>query len=435
MIDSWKMHMINILRWKGKMNKVKILISAVVFGLLLVSCGGVSNKTIIRHQKLEEGVESPTTIEELKDAIKKYQERVADIQLAQSQIGIWYKILGTRYLDNKMFFFEYLKTLNSVRYDMYLSPSEINAITELDFNGKGISNLKGIEHFTALTKLLVGSNNLTTLDVSRNTKLQTLSCGNNKLASLNLQGCKALKTLYCFSNDFTTLDLSGLNVEYVDCYSNKQLISLKVNVCTYLKQLYCQDCQLTTLGLSDCNELRTLSCYNNKIRKIDVSECPSLQTLNCYQNQLTTLNLSNNSSLTKLACQQNLIRGGNMDRMIESLYNRANIGSTGTLNVRYANNSSWLEGNRITPAQVQAARSKGWYPKHYSGGWVDYDGDPVNGDVNGDGKVDIEDVNAVINVILELKSPISFKGYADVNNDGKVDIEDVNAIINIILAN
>ena len=36
-------------------------------------------------------------------AIKKYQERVADVQLAQSQIGIWYKILGTRYLDNKMY--------------------------------------------------------------------------------------------------------------------------------------------------------------------------------------------------------------------------------------------------------------------------------------------------------------------------------------------
>ena len=85
------------------MNKIKGL--CLVFGamLLLVSCGGVSNKTVIRHQKLEEGVDSPTTIEELKDAIKKYQERVADVQLAQSQIGIWYKILGTRYLDNKMY--------------------------------------------------------------------------------------------------------------------------------------------------------------------------------------------------------------------------------------------------------------------------------------------------------------------------------------------
>ena len=89
------------------MNKGKIAFAALAIGLLvsslLVSCGGVSNKTIIRHQKMEEGVDSPTSIEELKDAINKYQERVADIQLAQSQVGIWYKILGTRYLDNKMY--------------------------------------------------------------------------------------------------------------------------------------------------------------------------------------------------------------------------------------------------------------------------------------------------------------------------------------------
>ncbi|MBO7582655.1 MAG: tetratricopeptide repeat protein [Treponema sp.] len=85
------------------MNKIKAILLAAAATIVLVSCGGVSNKTIIRHQKLEEGVESPTTIEELRDAIKKYQERVADVQLAQSQIGIWYKILGTRYLDNKMY--------------------------------------------------------------------------------------------------------------------------------------------------------------------------------------------------------------------------------------------------------------------------------------------------------------------------------------------
>ncbi len=85
------------------MNKIKAILLAAAATIVLVSCGGVSNKTIIRHQKMEEGVDSPTSIEELKDAIKKYQERVADVQLAQSQIGIWYKILGTRYLDNKMY--------------------------------------------------------------------------------------------------------------------------------------------------------------------------------------------------------------------------------------------------------------------------------------------------------------------------------------------
>jgi len=77
-----------------------ILFFSIIF--CFTSCK-VSNKTIIRNQKLEEGVSNPTTIEELKVAIEKYQTRVADIQLAQSQIGIWYKILGTRYLDTKMY--------------------------------------------------------------------------------------------------------------------------------------------------------------------------------------------------------------------------------------------------------------------------------------------------------------------------------------------
>ncbi len=62
-----------------------------------------SNKTIIRMQHIEEGVSSPTSIDELKDAISKYEERVADIQLANGQIGIWHKILATRYLDKKMY--------------------------------------------------------------------------------------------------------------------------------------------------------------------------------------------------------------------------------------------------------------------------------------------------------------------------------------------
>ena len=80
--------------------RVVFLCSAIAFAL--ASCSK-SNKAIIRMQHLEEGVSSPNTVDELKDAIKKYEERVADIQLAQSQIGIWHKILATRYLDKKMY--------------------------------------------------------------------------------------------------------------------------------------------------------------------------------------------------------------------------------------------------------------------------------------------------------------------------------------------
>ena len=58
-----------------------------------------------------------------------------------------------------------------------------------------------------------------------------------------------------------------------------------------------------------------------------------------------------------------------------------------------------------------------------------------NGDVTGEGGVDISDVNAVINIILETKTEADYPGHADLTGDGVVDVSDVNAIINIILAN
>lgn len=51
-------------------------------------------------------------------------------------------------------------------------------------------------------------------------------------------------------------------------------------------------------------------------------------------------------------------------------------------------------------------------------------------DVNGDGVVDVEDLNLLINIVLRKVEPIA---AADINGDGVVDIEDVNHIINAIL--
>ena len=56
--------------------------------------------------------------------------------------------------------------------------------------------------------------------------------------------------------------------------------------------------------------------------------------------------------------------------------------------------------------------------------------EPVRGDVTGDDKVDIADVNAIINIMLG-KADQSPAG--DMTGDGQVDIADVNAVINIML--
>ena len=60
-----------------------------------------------------------------------------------------------------------------------------------------------------------------------------------------------------------------------------------------------------------------------------------------------------------------------------------------------------------------------------------FDDVAVNGDVNGDGEVNIADVNAVIDAILSgMGEAESF----DVNGDGEVNIADVNAVVDIILS-
>ena len=53
---------------------MKKIVFFILTCLFLFSSCGVSNKRIIRMQKMEEGVGSPTTIEELKTAILMLKE-------------------------------------------------------------------------------------------------------------------------------------------------------------------------------------------------------------------------------------------------------------------------------------------------------------------------------------------------------------------------
>ncbi|MBO4871087.1 MAG: glycosyl hydrolase 53 family protein [Muribaculaceae bacterium] len=107
----------------------------------------------------------------------------------------------------------------------------------------------------------------------------------------------------------------------------------------------------------------------------------------------------------------------------------------------------WPEANEYGVDWHNPVTSSGWYN---AGLWNNNNGrvfpafyelaafapaeEPVEGDVDGDGKVDVSDVNAAINIILELKVAADYPGDADLVSDGKVDISDVNAIINIILS-
>jgi len=65
-------------------------------------------------------------------------------------------------------------------------------------------------------------------------------------------------------------------------------------------------------------------------------------------------------------------------------------------------------------------------------GWV-RPSDQLTGDVNGDGKVDIQDVNIIINILLGTDSADNYPGNANVDGLGGIDVADVNAVVNIML--
>lgn len=94
----------------------------IIFISLLISSCGPNTAVVRRMQALEEGVDSPTTIEELTEAIDKYQHRIEDVLNADIRIGIWSKILATRYLDNKM----YGKALDNFRTAIEYYPTNQN---------------------------------------------------------------------------------------------------------------------------------------------------------------------------------------------------------------------------------------------------------------------------------------------------------------------
>ena len=53
-------------------------------------------------------------------------------------------------------------------------------------------------------------------------------------------------------------------------------------------------------------------------------------------------------------------------------------------------------------------------------------------DVNRDGEVSIADINAIINVILDINNDPELILRADVNDDGEVNVSDVNKVIEVI---
>jgi len=131
--------------------------------------------------------------------------------------------------------------------DGYLNTAELYAVTEMNVMTYLIKDIKGIEYFTELRYLNINSNQITAVDVSKNTKLTSFSCVYNKLTSLDLSQNTLLRSVFCSNNE------------------------------------------IENLVLPKDNQIHNLEIENNKIKEVDVASMPYLTSLLCSGNSIVSL--------------------------------------------------------------------------------------------------------------------------------------------------
>ncbi|CAA6828880.1 MAG: Internalin-like protein (LPXTG motif) Lmo0331 homolog [uncultured Aureispira sp.] len=280
--------------------------------------------------------------------------------------------------------------------------TEIQVSEAMDYTGiiscinMNISDLTGIEFFVNAIQLICYKNNLTSLDVSQNTKLVVLHCAknsitnldvsqntklvrlycsNNLLTTLDLTQNRSLQRLYCNTNQLTTLDVrngnnTGLSVFYAQ--DNSSLACIAVDNVPYstanwtnidpvasFRNTTCAGIA-SVVNIPDANfkaylvghtaintngdaEIQfseasafngTVNCANRTIADLTGIEAfVNITRLYCDTNNLTTIDVSQNTSLIELRCSMNQLTSLNVTQNTNLIQLRCKLNQLTSLNV------------------------------------------------------------------------------------------------------
>lgn len=121
--------------------------------------------------------------------------------------------------------------------DGKVSMQEASVVETIDLKGKGVSSLKGLAYFFNVKNLDCSQNELSTLDVSGNTKLIWLDCSLNHLSSLDLSKNVDLQRFLSSDNEIASLDVShNTKLRYLQCRSNR-ISAIDISMLPWLEAL------------------------------------------------------------------------------------------------------------------------------------------------------------------------------------------------------
>ncbi|WP_299336060.1 T9SS type A sorting domain-containing protein [uncultured Psychroserpens sp.] len=229
--------------------------------------------------------------------------------------------------------------LDSGAIDGQVPTQNIENVTALDISSMNVSNITGIEDFTALEEFTSIQNPLTTLDFSSNTNLTKINVINNPITSVNVSQNVLLEELTVSSQTFT------LNFIDVSQNINLRILELGAN-------------NLTSLYVGNNPQLTYLNIGLNPIAAIDVSSNLLLESFGAYSTNLINLDLSGNFNLQSISAHSNNqlnslnIKNGNNNRNTQDALTLTYLDATGNPNLTCIqvdnanaalNNSNWFK--------------------------------------------------------------------------------------------
>ncbi len=207
-----------------------------------------------------------------------------------------------------------------------------------------------LAYFTQISGLICSNCQLSSLDLTNNTQLQTVDCSFNLLGpgSLILPNLTWPNTLNCSDNPLlNSLDVSlDLNLNQLNC-SNCGLSTLILNQNIY--SLNCQSNTLSVIDLTNNNILHDIDCSNNPLTSLIFPSTPSLSYVGCNNTNLINLSLATVPTLTILSCENNTFLTSidlASNNLLSTVSCRNNIALT-SLNISNSNNSNIPPGSLL----------------------------------------------------------------------------------------
>ena len=174
-----------------------------------------------------------------------------------------------------------------------LTATYADEVEDLSCTDMGIIDTQGLQYFENLISLALVSNEISKIDLSKNTNLKELNLLSNNLSSIDLSNNSKISSLVLSNNNLIQLDVSNLiGLEFLYVYENR-LEALNISQNKKLITLNATINQLKNIDLSNNQELISLSIGDNKITEIDfLQSSPDITDLDISENKIKHIDLS-----------------------------------------------------------------------------------------------------------------------------------------------